>query len=178
MDLRNTYFVGLTSIDVTVEGKWSEKPSSRDWKGIVIADEPIVAISFIKSSGICQWVKSERDKQPPDIRCVLFPYDDNGLDIQVNFGVGKSNRICRTLVPTASYRPSIPDKKVFKTACIHHFATIDGNPFIELFILFIAKADITSSRNTLWRIRESLVQSIPEPWGQWLTHSRTGQFNV
>jgi hypothetical protein len=176
MDLKDIHFEGLTSIDVVVEGKWSP-PSSRDWKGTIVADEPIVAVSFVISPDICLWVKSERDQQPPNIRCVLFPYDRNGLDVQVNFGVGKSNRIWRTLVPSASYRPTIPEQIVLRTARIHHFATIAGNPSIELCVLFIAKANVTSSRSTLWRVRKQLAQDIPEPWRQCLTHSRTGQFD-
>jgi hypothetical protein len=176
MDLINIHFEGLTSIDVVVKGKWSSS-SSRDWRGTIFASEPIVAISFLVSSGICQWVKSERDQQPPDIRCAIFPYDNSGLDVQVNFGVGNSNRIWRTLISSASYRPTIPEHIVLRTARIHHFTTITGNPLIELYVLLIAKTDVASSRNTLWRLREQLAKNIHQPWRQRLTHSRRGQFD-
>ena len=150
--------------------------ASRDWQGTVIADQPIVAISFllVTGTGIGEWCKSERDQQPQTVRFALFPHDREDLDVQVNFSVGKAGRRWRTLVPSASYRPSIRNRVVYRTGRIYDFATVDGTPPIQLGVLFIAKSDVSSSRKTLWRVRKKLEHDIPEPYRHWLTYARSG----
>jgi hypothetical protein len=177
MQLVGVHFEDLMSIDIRLEGKWCSSPS-RDWQGTVIADQPIVAITFLLATGICEWCKSERDQQPPTVRLALFPYDREGLDVQVNFSVGGAGLRWRTVVPAASYRPSIADRVVLRTAQIYNFTTVEGTPPIQLCVLFIAKADVSSSRKTLWRVRKKLEHNLPEPYRHWLTHARSGSLGM
>jgi hypothetical protein len=173
MDLEGTEFKGLQRLPVQLTGSWSDY-TLRDWRGTAISTVPLVGMSFLQSPRHCEWCNSERDEASPEVRLTLFPYDDVGVDVQAGFTVGHGGRRWRTLVPSRSYRPELPASQVLQTARIFRFATVDGDPPIRLFVLFLARSDVESSRSTLWRVREQLASGFDEPFRRWLQYGRTG----
>jgi hypothetical protein len=47
-----------------------------------------------------------------------------------------------------------------------------------LFLLAIAKVDITSKRNGIWALKPRLVESLEEPWRQVLSKTRHGFIDI
>jgi hypothetical protein len=173
MDVEGTVFKGLQTLPVQLNGSWSDHVHC-DWKGAAMSTAPLVGMSFLQSPQHCEWCKSERGEASPEVRLALFPYDDAGLDVQVNFSVGHGGRRWRTLVPSRLYRPELPASRELQTARIFRFATVEGDPPISLFVVFLARDDVESSRSALWRVRERPESGLNEPFRHWLTHGRTG----
>jgi hypothetical protein len=171
MRLEAVRLEALQSVPVTVNGSWS---ADRDWRGSARSPVPLVGMSFLQSGNHCEWCKSERDEPSPEVRLALFPYDEAALDVQVNFSVGHGGRRWRTLMPSPSCRPVLPDTLSLETGTIHRFADLDTDPAVALYYLFVARDDVESSRGTLWRVRHRLEPDLAQPFRQWLTHGRTG----
>ena len=52
---------------------------------------------------------------------------------------------------------------------------MEGEPYIELLVLFLARQDVRSARCGLWRLRRELAQSITnDSMRHMMTHGRTG----
>src|ERR1700690_228396 len=100
MNLEGLIFPGLECITVHLTGAWDA--GSRKWYGAVTAAVPLVGMAFIHSSGYCEWCKSERNESSPEVRLALFPFDDVGLDVQVNFSVGHGGRRWSSVLPSAA----------------------------------------------------------------------------
>jgi hypothetical protein len=174
MTLAGTQFDGMTSLAATCHGGWSlVRP--RDWCGIATCAEPLVGIAFLHAGGITEWCKSERGNEHElELRLALFPYDAGMEDVQVNFSVGRGGCRGRATVASSQYVPAIPDGRELRTGVIEEFATIEGEPVIAVSVLLIARCDVKSARNGLWRLRENLVGSVPGPYARILTYGRTG----
>jgi hypothetical protein len=176
MCLEGTKLGKLTPLLVSVQGQWSPGPN-REWRGLANAAEPFVAIVFLSSPSGCIWGKSERGETPREIRLSLFRYDRQGTDVQVNFSVGGGGRLCRTRVPSPSYRPDIFPEREFPCGVIHTFTQVEGEPGIKLLVLFIARRDVRSARCGLWRVRRHLAESITnDSLLRMMTYGRTGRF--
>ena len=173
MDLKGIEFKALERVPVQVSGGWTPGAGC-DWRGTARSQQPLVGMSFLKSDGRCEWCKSERNESSPEMRLSLFPYDAAGVDVQGCFSVGHGDRRWRSLVPSASYRPKLLSSQELQTGRICEFATIEGAPVIELFVLFLVRSDVESSRKGLWRVRKRLEPTLDEPFRQWLTYGRTG----
>lgn len=173
MKFEGIAFETLWSVPVQIDGAWCGD-APRDWRGTATSAVPLVAMSFLESSGHCEWCKSERDVTSPEVDLALRQYDDTGLDVQVNFSVGGGGRRCRSLVASPSYRPDLPATRALQTARIYRFGEVEGDPPVNLFVLFLARADVESSRKALWRVRKRLESDLAEPFRRWLTYGRTG----
>ncbi len=171
--LEGTRFEALQSVPIELAGAWIAG-ARRDWQGQARSSVPLVGIAFLESAGRCQWRKCEKREGPPDVRLMLLHYDEAGMNVRVSFSVGGGERNWQTVVPSASYRPRLPDIQTLQSACIHRFAAIDGEPPVDLSILFLARADVESLRNGLWRVRKRLAPAVPEPYRRWLTYGRGG----
>jgi hypothetical protein len=108
----------------------------------------------------------------------LGRYDFRGLDVQVSFSVGHGGTRRRTIVASDHYLPMTTDRRKLQTGIIEHFAEVAGNPRLDLSFLLIARRDVRSARNGLWRLAKELTSSIPEPFQRVLTYGRNGRFAV
>lgn len=101
-----------------------------------------------------------------------------GCDVQVSFSLASGDRRCRSIVASPDYVPAIVAPRTFKTGVIHSFATVEGDPTIHLFALFLARSDTRSLRNGLWRVRDHLAGSLPAAFCGMLTYGRTGALDA
>lgn len=169
---------GATPLLISVQGQWSTGPS-RDWLGWAQATEPFVALAFLRTPEICRWARSERAVDSAEVRLALFPYDEEGKDVQVNFSVGSGCVIRRAKAPAASYQPDISERHSFQSGVIQRFTQIAVDPWHELFILFLARQDVRSARNGLWHLRKELAESIVcQPIRRMMTYGRRGYFDT
>ena len=75
-------------VTITVSGAWSQRPPW-DWKGNVVAPEPVIALTFLRVGGHVEWVKSEKTVHDVmAVRLLIGRYDSGGRDVQVYFGIG------------------------------------------------------------------------------------------
>lgn len=167
----------ITPLPVTVEGQWSPPPK-RDWQGQITAAEPVVAVVFLCAGAICRWSRSER-RNAGQVRVALFPYDDMGGDVQLNYSVGGGWQACRLSVCSASYLPDLPSHREFRCGEVQKFAQVEGNPAADLLTLFIARRDVRTARCGLWSLRRELLESISdESIRAMLTYGRSGCLNL
>ena len=146
------------------------------WRGVATAGEPLVAIAFLQCGNVVQWYRSERGSaEKLELKFALLPYDAAGLDVQVNFSVGQGGGTWRSIVATHECVPVISDRREMQTGIIERFAEILGNPPVELSVLLIAREDVRSARNGLWRVRNQSANSILEPFQRILTYGRSGR---
>jgi hypothetical protein len=173
LELEGVVLDSLQSLPFEVAGAWSEG-SKRVWRGTSTSAVPLVAMSFLKTRGQYEWCKSEKKESAPTVQLALFPHDDAGMDVQVNFSVGRGGRLTRSKVPSPSYRPELLPTRALQTGRVERFATIAGVPEVEAWVLFLAREDVESMRGGLWRVRSHLHPGLPEPFRQWLSHGRVG----
>jgi hypothetical protein len=174
MMFEGTMLGNVTPLQVSVEGEWSPAPH-RDWRGRANASEPLVALVFISGQGFCKWTKSERGEAIVEVSFALFPYDEQGKEVQVNFSVGSAYALGRSAVPSASYRPSIPEQQSFQCGSIQKFTQVFGDPNLDLLILFFARRNVRSTRNGLWQLRPEFAEFISsDSIRRMMTYGRTG----
>jgi hypothetical protein len=174
MNLDGIRFPCLASVAVTVEGRWSLLPR-RDWRGVAVADEPLVAVAFLSCGGSVHWYKSERrGGDRVEVRCLLLPFAAGEADTQVNFSVGQGGGRCWSMLASPEGVPVIPDRRELRSGVIERFAEVAGEPRVGLSLLLIARRDVRSARNGLWRVRRGLADLIPEPFRRTLTYGRAG----
>jgi hypothetical protein len=163
-----------TPLLISVEGHWSPG-LIRDWHGLASAPEPFVALIFLCAPSGCKWAKSQRGEATREKRLALFPYDELGKDVQVNFSVERGYLLARSELPSSDYRPVISGKQTFQSGVITKFTQIVGDPYLDLLILFLARRDVHSARNGLWHLRRELADSISsDSIRQMMTYGRTG----
>jgi hypothetical protein len=164
----------ITPLLISVEGQWSPG-LIRDWHGQASAHEPFVALVFLSAPSGCKWAKSQRGEATRELRLALFPYDEMGKDVQVNFSVGRGYLFARSELPSSDHRPVISGKQTFQSGVIKKFTQVVGDPYLDLLILFLARQDVRSARNGLWHLRPALADSISsDSIRQMMTYGRTG----
>jgi hypothetical protein len=175
MNLGGISFHCLTPLAVTLEGGWSAPPG-RDWCGVATASEPLVAVAFLDCGAVVEWCKSERGSaESLEVRFALLPYDAQGLDVQVNYAVGRGGRRRRSVLESFDGVSVVRDRRELRTGVIERFAEVTGEPRVELSMLFIARRDVRSARNGLWCLRNERADVTPEPFRRILTYGRTGR---
>jgi hypothetical protein len=175
MDFTGVCFHSLTSLPVTLEGGWLPPPW-REWRGVAAAGEPLVAVAFLDSGAVVEWCKSERrSAENLAVRFLLLPYDADGRDVQVNFSVGDGGCRGRSLLVSSDWVPEIPDRRELRAGVLERLVEVTAEPRVELALLLIARRDVRSARNGLWRVRNQLADLIPEPFRRLLTYGRTGR---
>jgi hypothetical protein len=106
--------------------------TTRRWKGLARASEPLVVLAVVASPIVVQWGKSEAATDPDGcpITLALFPYDNLGLDVQVNLTAGGGGADNRTSVISVDYLPPI-DRIQRASGELLRLVSIDGRPEIE-----------------------------------------------
>lgn len=159
----------------------------------------MAAIAFLRCERYVEWVRSvrSRPRKTPfssssddfswalarrleeceiGIRLALAPYDEAGLDVQVNVFIGGGIRRWRCTVPTAAYLPDMPPATLIETGTVALLATIEGDPKIDLLALFLAQRDTMGARNRIWHLRQCFRDGLPPQLQEALTYGRTGSF--
>lgn len=169
---------GVSRIPVSLSGDWSAPPK-RDWRGVASAEEPIVAITFLRRQHHIEWCLSrcaEEDAIDIETRLALFPYDKLGLDVQVNVFIGHGGPRSRSLVASPTYQPTVSAVSPIETGKVSLLSRIEGDPTIDFLGLFITKRDTKGGRNGIWHIRPCFHESLPAQLRVPLTYGRTGDF--
>jgi hypothetical protein len=167
----------VTQIDILIRGAWDPQ-EIRYWRGTATASEPCVAVAFLRDGYHVEWCQSERTNESNlDLDLALFPYHKSeDLDIQVNFSIGQGRRRWRSILPSPVYRPTIRDSFKVLAGEVFQFTTVEGNPRVELFGLFIVQRDVEWVRRKIWHLQPRLRDAIQEPLKQVLTYGRAGTF--
>jgi hypothetical protein len=167
----------LSSTPVRCTGAWDRQPVLR-WRGVAVADEPIVAIAFLTTDGHVEWCKGERPRgSTVEIDLALLPYDELRLDVQVNVMIAGAYLRCRSRVRSAEQLASIGGEPC-ATGRMHEFARVEGQPPVICDVLFVAGRDVQVRRSGLWRVRSAIVDRLTSPLRDILTRGRTGSFET
>ena len=166
----------LRHFPVAISGEWL-RARTRDWRGEVRAEEPIVAVSFCIRGRDVSWCKSDPADHSHPIRLLLAHYDSGGRDVQVNFSVGETDGSVRTrtLLPSAAYRPAIRPSHSAGTSTLVPYATVEGSHPVQVLVLFLASSDVKLGRNRLWHLRTNLLDSVPAVFRTVLARGRAGE---
>jgi hypothetical protein len=167
-------------IPVTLKGVPTPHPTSgyRQWVGNFEAKEPIVALVIIASGNDISWTRSTHHGSTSlETRILFSPFDSDGRDVGVSFGISDAIAHGRTTLESALIHPSA---KVghYVTGRLADIARIDGDPICELKALFMLRSDVRSVRKGVWHTRVEHVLSVQEPWKAILTYGRTGKLTL
>ena len=128
--------------------------TTRRWKGLARASQPLVALAVLVDRDFMYWGKSEAKTEPDGcpITLALFHYDNLGLDVEVNLTAGGGGTRTRTTVNSVDYLPPIHS---FQLVCgeLVKLASIDGRPEIEIGLLFLPRGAVHKGRTGNWRLK-------------------------
>jgi hypothetical protein len=130
--------------------------TTRRWKGLARASQPLVALAVVVNRDIVDWGKSEAQAQPDGcpITLALFPYDNFGLDVEVDLTAGDGGTRTRTTVHSVDYLPPIDSVQLVCGELVK-LATIDGRPEIETGLLFLPRGAVRKGRTGNWRLKRA-----------------------
>jgi hypothetical protein len=178
--LPKLYLKTATQIAVKLKGVPTPHPTSgyRQWVGSFEAAEPIVALVIIASGNDVSWTRStHHGSNLLETRILFSPYDSDGRDVGVSFGISDAMAYGRTTLESALIHPS-PRVGHYLTGHLADIVRIDGNPICELKALFMLRSDVKSVRKGVWHARVENVLSVDEPWKKILTYGRTGKVSL
>jgi len=167
-------------ITVTLTGVPTSHPTSgyRQWVGNAEAAEAIVALVIIVSGNHVSWTRSTHHASNSLETHILFsPFDTEGRDVQVSFGISDAIAYGRTTLESALIHPS-PKVGRYVTGHVADVARINGDPICELKVLFMLRSDVKSVRKGVWHARVEQMLSVDEPWRSILTYGRTGKLTL
>ena len=85
----------------------------------------------------------------------MFPHDNIGLEVQVNIVVGDGGYLRdRTRVASANYLPHVPDLLEIACGQLLTLATINGDPVIEVALMFLPASEVRKGRTGNWKPRK------------------------
>jgi hypothetical protein len=155
----------VPQLRVDLSGEWvAEKTptlaggvaTTRRWKGLARASQPLVALSVLVNRDFMYWGKSEAKTEPDGcpITLALLPYDNLALDVQVNLTAGGGGTEARTTVNSVDYLPLI-DRIQLASGELLRFVTVYGLPEIEAGLLFLPRGAVRKGRTGNWRLKAS-----------------------
>ena len=166
---------GLARMPVAISGSWYS-PSRRLWEGRATAEQPIVAVAFVRCEQHVEWGLSWRFDEPDLKTAVSFSGHEDGAFVQVVFGISGGGARWTSTLPSHTYRPAIPAAATVETGTVSLLARIGGTPAIDLMGLFIAKGDTKGGRKHIWHIRTCFRDTLPPLLRRPLTYGRSGFF--
>ena len=159
-----------------LDGKW-ERKRNWDWNGTIGANEPIVAISFLRVGNRIEWARSQKQLTPKlDIRLLLGIFDSDPKDVSVGFSIGENGPRWRTLLDNPNQPPEIPQQTI-AIGKPFTFCEPFGSPAIELFGLVILREQAVCARNGLWHIKKEYKNILSDDCFYILSYGRAGRFN-
>ena len=162
-------------IDVNVTGGQETHPTAgyRRWAGKATSPDPIVALAIIETDEHYSWVRSSNREDTLEIGILFSPMDATGKNVSVSFAVGDSV-VCDTCtVPSQQTEPN-PLPGIFGTGSVVHFAQIQCDKHINLYVLFLAKVDVKILKKGIWHSKAAHQKSLDSTWKEVLTYGRTG----
>jgi len=167
----------LTKTRVELSGQWVNKASRRDWRGVAEADLPFVAVLFVTEGRYLFWRKDDKRGESGDssraIRLTLWSLDDGTMDCGYRIGRGVIRLTGKE--KSSSYLPDLKERWTVLTGEPFGFVSIEIEPPINLYGLFIVKRDINTLRKGLWHLKSSLLIGISEPWKTMVGNGRQGE---
>jgi len=176
----NKYLSSLSKIKLDLSGNWKILSNvGKEWQGVITSEQPVVAITFMQVGNHVKWVKSERNNSEQlSVRFSFVKDNPNDKNMQMNYVVGDSADRCWTEVSSENYLSVLSNKNTFNTGEIRLLLVVDGSPKIELFSLFIQCGEIKIGRKGLWRLKDSIGESLVNPMKDILMCGRTGELNL
>jgi hypothetical protein len=180
MNLHEVALPGLSQMPIELVGEWEGGGAlgNRNWWGVANCEQPILALGLIECEGCFDWVKSPKPASNSlPVRVYLGPYDDDYRDMQVALGFGSSGSEgprSRTTLPNSKYRPVVPSREL-RTGRFALICTVEGEPALNLWAMFLVQSDIRGARNSLWRVRRAIAEHFAAPWDRVLTYGRSGR---
>jgi hypothetical protein len=121
------------------------------------ADQSLVAVGLLVKSDFVQWGKSDPQARGDacEVELALFPHDNIGLQVQVNIVVGAGGyRRDTTRVASVNYLPEVPDLQEIACGQLLRLATVNGDPVIEVGLIFLPGAEVRKARTGNWKPRK------------------------
>jgi hypothetical protein len=161
---------GLLRIPLVLSGAWAS--ASRElWIARASCQQAVVCISFQVCDGVGHWAKSSRlaaDMEAIRISLGVNPAD--AADVTIACGwIAQPVRLAE-----AGARPVLPEKIVSETGVLWPLCRFDARPAIDLYLLFLASADVSWGRNRLWRLHPSRASGVCESYRTVLAAGRSG----
>ncbi len=175
-ELFSTKIGNLAKTPVELSGQWVNKASRRDWRGVAEAGLPFVAVLFVKEGRYLFWEKDEKRGESGDhsreIRLIFRSNNDGTMDCCYRIGQGVINLESRE--KSSSYLPNLKKRCTVLTGEPFRFVSIEVEPPIDLYSLFIVKGDINTLRKGLWHLKSNLLIGTSELWKMMLGYGRNG----
>ena len=99
--------------------------------------------------------------------------DATGKNVSVSFAIGDSVVCDSCTVPSQQTEPN-PLPGIFGTGSVNHFAQIQCDKHINLYVLFLAKVDVKILKKGIWHLKAAHQESLDSTWKEVLTYGRTG----
>lgn len=167
----------LTTVPIRLHGEW-QKGKDGQWEGAAESAVPIASIVFLTNGSFCAWCKSDKISESLRVSFKVFPHEKEGKEFHISFFAGGGGRqFCVEIEPPGN-DPKIHAPRLVPTGKLVRFAAVGGEDRIDAYVLFIARDDLKVGRKRLWRVRKSVAAGLHEPFRTWLTHGRTGAFDL
>jgi hypothetical protein len=168
-------FPHLTLQQITINGTWQTTDQHRRLTGTLCSSAPFVILSLLNCGETYHYMKHTKCNDL-DVSFVWyqmkFPLVDRyqhtvSIADAVNLGAHSEGPVCL----------AAPLPITFPSGALCTLATErQSRPF--LFLLAIAKADITSKRNGIWGLKPRLLASLPEMWRHIFSKTRHGFIRI
>jgi hypothetical protein len=177
MELLNHKVFNNPNDKVSVSGEWINNKTPK-WKGAALSESPMVSVSFLEIDNEINWVKSERSSMNiHEIEINIFNYDNIGLDIQYNYFFNHGFNYYRSQIKSKNYLPYIFTGDI-EAGTIYLFSSLEGEPKLNLFILYIPSEITKISRNGIWHIKDNYKDTIDEKFINIFQNGRKGKMLI
>jgi hypothetical protein len=165
------WFPYFTPQHLTIDGSWHEGNHYLRFTGTISSSAPFVILSLLKHGDTYHYMKHNKSEAldvPLDLFQGKFPHDNR---YQHSLTIGHSVNTGTISEGRLFLADALP--MTFHTGQVFPFATdTQQRPFI--YLVAIAKVDITSKRNGIWVLKPRLLDSVDEPWRTVLSRTRHG----
>lgn len=143
------------------------------WNGSVSAEEPIVALSFLRHRDRVYWARSPKVEATELPLCLLLTTEHQGSMscFYVTWSIWQGQRQLRLEGDAPSGLPGSVDRDIVLG---EPFRFIDVGPDVSLFGLVLFRAHVKGRRKGLWGIRDEYHSGLSVAWREIMAHGRTG----
>jgi hypothetical protein len=143
------------------------------WNGTVSAEEPIVALSFLRHRDQVYWARSRKAEAAELPLSLLLTAEHQGAMsyFYVTWSIGHGQSQLRFDGDVPSGLPSSVDTDIVLG---EPFRFIDIGPDVSLFGLVLLRVQVKGRRNHLWGLRDEYLGGLSDAWREIMAHGRTG----
>lgn len=151
----------------------AQSGSRSRWNGTVSAEEPIVALSFLRHRDRVSWARSRKvEATELPLSLLLTTELQGGMSyFYVTWSIGHGQVQLRFDGDVPSDLLSSVDTDIVLG---EPFRFIDIGPDISLFGLVLLRAQVKGRRKHLWGLRDEYVGGLSGAWREIMAHGRTG----